>query len=141
MPVTYAIDAVRGIIRTSCISPLMLAEVVGHFRTLASDPECPPDLDVLLNVSEADSPPERNQLDAVTDELIALRGKVRFGICAIVASRDAMFGMMRMFEVVAGPYFRMVRVFRDAGAAEAWVLAQRAAVGSEAARAPGASQR
>jgi hypothetical protein len=139
MPVTYVIDPARGVIRTTCTPPLTLAEVVDHFRTLGSDPECPRNLDVLLNVGVPDSLPESSQLDAVTNELIALRGKVRFGICAIIATRDAMFGMMRMFEVVAAPHFRVIRVFRDAGEAEAWLHAQRAAAAGEP-RASGASQ-
>ena len=127
MPVTYRIDVARRLIRTSCTSPLTFAEVIAHFHTLSTDPICSGYLDVLLDVSAADELPASNQLGAVTAELGAIRQKVQFGFCAIVAARDAMFGMMRMFEVFAGPYFRKIRVFRDLPTAEAWLLAPQSA--------------
>ena len=128
MPVTYIIDASRKIIRTKCSSPLTFADVIGHFRALKEDLACSGHLDVLLDVSEADALPESRQLGAVGAELEGVRRKVQFGICAIVATRDAMFGMMRVFEVAASRYFRETRVFRDFDAAEAWLASKQAAI-------------
>jgi hypothetical protein len=125
VPVTYRIDVARKVIRTVCSSPLTFAEVIGHFRTLQQDPECFGILDVLLDLREADLVPERGQVDAVTTELGAIRGKVHFGIFAVIAPNDAMYGMMRMFEVLASQHFRASRVFRTADEAEAWLAAQR----------------
>jgi hypothetical protein len=121
MPVTYKIDPVRKVIRTTCSAPVTFDEVIGHFRTLQEGPACSGHLDVLLDVSQADALPESGQLAAVNLELRGIRDKVQFGICAIVAHRDAMFGMMRMFEVQASRYFHAIRVFRDAAEAEPWV--------------------
>ncbi len=53
-----------------------------------------------------------------------VRGRVKFGACAIVAPRDAMFGMMRMFEVFAQKSFRATAVFRTLAEAEAWLATQ-----------------
>jgi hypothetical protein len=131
MPVIYSIEVARRTIRTTCTSPLTFAEVIDHFRTLQQDPLCSGYLDVLLDVSEADQLPESNQFGAVTAELGAIRAKVQFGICAIVAARDAMFGMMRVFEVMARPYFLATRVFRAGPEAEAWLAAQQAAGNQE----------
>jgi hypothetical protein len=131
MPVTYSIDPYEKIIRTTCGSPLTFAEVIGHFRELHQDPTCAGYLDVLLDVSTADALPESGQLGAVTAELAAIRAKTQFGVCAIVATRDAMFGMMRMFEVLARPYFLATRVFRGRPEAEAWLMAQRTAGNAE----------
>ena len=128
MPVTYVIDASRRVIRTTCTTPLTFADVIGHFRTLKDDPACTGHLNVLLDVSEADALPESRQLGAVGAELGGIRKKVQFGVCAIVATRDAMFGMMRVFEVATGQYFRETRVFRDFAAAEAWLASQPAAI-------------
>ncbi len=122
MPVTYQIDAARERIHTMCSRPLTFTEVVDHFRTLKVDPACTGHLDVLLDVSDADSLPATNQLGAVSAELSAVRAKVEFGLCAIIAPQDAMFGVMRMFEILAGPYFRAIRVFRRADEAEAWLI-------------------
>jgi hypothetical protein len=127
VPVTYQIDAARRLIHTICSRPLTFNEVIEHFRTLNEDPACTGHLDVLLDVSEADTLPVSSQLGPVVAELGAVRAKVEFGICAIIATRDAMFGMMRMFEVSAGSYFRAIRVFRVATEAQAWLVSQQSA--------------
>jgi hypothetical protein len=131
MPVTYTIDVARRVIRTTCARPLIFAEVIEHFRTLRVDPACSGCLDVLLNVSEADALPGSGQFGAVTDSIKAIREKVQFRFCAVVATRDAMFGMMRMFEAFASPYFREMRVFRAAEEAEAWLASEQAGLDPE----------
>jgi len=127
MPVTYCIDAPGKIIRTTCSGPVDLAEVLEHFRVLQEDPACTGQMDVLLNVSQTRLLPQATQLSAVSAAVGMIREKVQFEFCAIVASGDAMFGMMRMFEVFADKYFRAVCVFRETATAEAWLAAQRAA--------------
>ena len=136
MPVTYTIDVEGKLIRTTCTNPLTLPDVLGHFRALWADPAFSAGLDVLLDVSAADSLPDRAQLGTVTAELGTLFGRTKFGACAIVASRDAMFGMMRIFEVFAARYFRAIRVFRELAEAEQWLHSQRSV---ETAGTPGVS--
>lgn len=124
MPVTYVIDAARHLIRTVCARPLTFAEVLEHFRQLNDDPACTGQLDVLLDVTGADSIPETSQLGAVGAAVSSLRTKVTLGACGIVAGSDVMFGMMRVFEVKAESYFGAIRVFRKIADAEAWLLLQ-----------------
>jgi len=50
-----------------------------------------------------------------------IRAKVRFDACAILASGEALFGMMRVFEAQAEEFFRVTRTFRIATEAEAWL--------------------
>jgi hypothetical protein len=121
MPVTYSIDADRKLLHTICSGPVDLRQVVAHFQALRDDPACAARLDVLLDVSETESAPESAELGTVVAEVAAVRQKVQFGMCAIVATRDSMFGMMRMFEVFASRYFRAIRVFREVGEAKAWL--------------------
>jgi len=125
MPVTYTVDVEERIIRTTCSSPVTLPDVLEHFRALRENPEFSGKLDVLLNVDAVDALPERVQLGAVVTELGASAKKAEFGACAIVASRDAMFGMMRIFEVFASQYFRAICVFRGLAEAEQWLQQQR----------------
>lgn len=127
MPVTYIIDTAGKLIRTTCSSPLTLAEVIDHFRALKEDPACGGQLDVLLDVSEADAVPGSKELAVVRAEIAAIRMKVQFGACAIIATRDAMFGMMRVFSVIGERVFRSIHVFRGAAEAEAWLVSQRKA--------------
>lgn len=125
VPVTYKIDSAAQLIRTTCSAPLTFHQVINHFRTLAVDPACVGQLDVMLDLSDADALPASEQFGAINTEIAAIRNKVQFGACAILANRDAMFGMMRMFSVLASPYFRVIQVFRGADEAEAWMASQR----------------
>lgn len=124
MPVIYAIDAARRIVRTRCEGAATLAEVLGHLRTLAEDPACPDRLDVLLDLSGQETLPEAPQLRRVSEEIARVRDRVRFGACAIVAPSSALFGMLRMFEVFVEGQFRVTRVFRGVAEAEEWLRAQ-----------------
>jgi hypothetical protein len=121
MPVSYTIEAKQHLIRTRCVGNVTLNDVAAHFRTLLQDPEVPESLDVLLDLSELTSLPETPQLENIAREVQKTRVKVNFGVCAIVAPRDALFGMMRMFEVIARAYFREIRAFRAIEEAEAWL--------------------
>ncbi|MGA9978699.1 MAG: hypothetical protein WBQ08_08700 [Candidatus Sulfotelmatobacter sp.] len=127
--VTYTIDAKERLIRTQCTGHVTLAEVVAHFQQLAADPACPNFLDalldVLLDLRTIDRPPHVGQLEAVTREVRKVQSKVRFGNLAIVVERDVVFGVFRMFEVMAQDYFTAIRVFRSAAEAELWLASQR----------------
>ena len=124
MPVTYIIDNSTKLIRTTCSGPVTFEDVADHFRKLKDDPDFGGHLDVLLDVRQADSLPESSQLKIVSSRISAIRSKVEFRVCAIVANRDAMFGMMRMFAVFAEDNFRAVRVFRQTAEAEEWLSTQ-----------------
>ena len=124
MPVKYQIDKANRIIRTRCTGQVTIEEVVNHFRELERDPDCPDHADVLLDLSEETSIPEKANLQEVADEIRRIRGRVQFGTCAIVACTDALFGMLRMFEVFAEQYFRETRVFRSLDEAEIWLASR-----------------
>jgi hypothetical protein len=96
-----------------------------HFATLSQDKDCPARLDVLLDLSEMTTLPESDQLRTVTSDIAHLRPQIRFGSCAIVASTPPVFGMARMFEVFAEPYFSATRVFRTEAEAADWLEAER----------------
>ena len=124
MPITYRIDADKKTIRTKAVGYVTLQEVIDHFRALEHDPQCPERPDVFLDLSEVDSLPETPQISTVVNELKRIRAKRRFDACAILATNDALFGMMRMFEVLAENFFTVTRTFRIATEAEAWLASQ-----------------
>jgi len=101
-----------------------LQEVIQHFQTLEQDPDCPDLLDVFLDLSEMNSLPETREISMVVGQMKRIRKQVRFGACAILASRDAVIGMMRVFEVMAEECFRVTRTFRSAKEAELWLTSQ-----------------
>jgi hypothetical protein len=124
VPITYQIDADKKTIQTKAVGYVTLQEVIDHFRALEHDPQCPERPDVFLDLSEVDSLPETPQISTVIHEVKRIRAKVRFEACAILASGDALFGMMRMFEVLAEEFFRVTCTFRNATEAEAWLVSQ-----------------
>src|ERR1035438_8645363 len=69
VPVTYSIDTTRRLIRTACTRPLRFEQVIDHFRQLNDDPACSGRLDVLLDVTDADTLPNSSQLGAVRSEI------------------------------------------------------------------------
>jgi len=120
MPITYEIDAARGRIRTTCHGSVTLPQVMAHFDALQRDPNRPGRLDVLLDLTQMLTPPDVPQLRAAADR-VGLVEDLVFGACAIVADREVVFGMARMFEVYARGHFAAIRTFRRVADAESWL--------------------
>jgi hypothetical protein len=120
MPVTYLIDKSRGRIITSCSGHITLREVMAHFDELQRDPERPDRLDVLLDLSGQLSLPDGPQIRAAADR-VGLVTELVFGACAVVATRESLYGMARMFEVLARGHFAAIQTFRDRKEAEDWL--------------------
>jgi hypothetical protein len=132
MPVTYSLDAQARLVPTSCIGNVNLAEVLAHLREFEKDPDSAGQIDVFLDLSETTSLPLGFQIAAVAEQLRKIHETVRFNACAVVAQREALYGMMRMFSVMAEPYFRAIRVFRGYAEAETWLASERSPVGVSA---------
>jgi hypothetical protein len=120
MPVTYEIDHQRNRIATRCFGDTTLSEVLEHFDALERDRR-PAHLDVLLDLTEQTNLPTAQQIQAAASRIGMAKWMIDFRSCAIVVSRDALFGMLRMFEVFAHPHFERLRVFRDCAEARAWL--------------------
>jgi len=120
MPITYRIDRERSRIVTTCAGDVTLPEVMAHFDQLQKDPEVTPRLNVLLDLTRQTSVPMAPQIQAAADR-VGLVTNVVFEACAIVASREALFGMARMFEVLARGHFAVLKTFRNREEAEEWL--------------------
>lgn len=128
MPVVYKLNPADKFIYTQCIGNVTPAEISEHFRELVRDPDCPDRLTVLLDLTETTSVPWTYEIRGVNQDLESVRGKVAFDACAVVASKIVLFGMMRMFAVLAQRHFTSIRVFRTVPEAEEWLAAQRSPV-------------
>ena len=137
MPVTYTLDTQTRLVRTLCIGNVTLAEVLEHLREFEKDPNSAGRVDVFLDLTETTSLPVGFQIAAVADQLRKIHETVRFNACAVVAQRDALYGMMRMFQVMAEPYFHAIRVFRNYAEAETWLAAERLPVPGQGAPSTG----
>jgi hypothetical protein len=126
MPITYEINRAASLIRTRCYGHVTLADVRDHFKVLALDPDRPDHLDVFLDLREMTSPIKAEEIREASKTISRVPPSLRFGACAVVAERDALYGMSRMFSVFAEPFFRVIQAFRSAPEAEAWLAEQRA---------------
>src|SRR5215467_1291804 len=108
VPVNYKIDLHRNLIRTVCSGDVNPKEVNDHFRDLASNPNRPDRLSVLLDLTQMTSVPETDQVRGASYEL-RRHPELRFNACAIVAGGDHLFGMMRMFQVFAEDSFEITQ--------------------------------
>ena len=124
MPVEYTFDPGRNMIRTSCLGETTLPEVLSHFDELESDPGRPPRPDVLLDLSGMTSLPDPEQMRAAANRVGRSSRLVRYRACAIAAPREALYGMIRMFEVFAESHFERTAVFRTVGDADVWLMSR-----------------
>jgi hypothetical protein len=121
MPVEYEIDPDRRRIRTRCVGPVALSDVLAHLRVLAVDPALPKQPDVLLDFSELTTFPDRHEVQSVALQIGHLAPTIEWQRCAIVAPQDLAFGIGRMFEMLSEPSFRATMVFRKREDAEQWL--------------------
>ena len=129
MPILYQIEPTRYFIHTRCVGDTTLEDARNHLRDLQADPECPQELNVLLDLTETTGVPESEELRIVSDELGLVRG-IRFNACAIYTTNDHFFGMARMFVVFARHRFQAMHVFRTLDNAQKWLESFEMPVGS-----------
>jgi hypothetical protein len=136
MPVTYQIDRSAALIHTRCFGTVTLEEVRDHFRQLVKEPALPMLLDVFLDLRDMTSSPSAGEIREAGNTIARLPSTVRFGACAIVAQRDAIYGISRMFSVFVEQFFTSISAFRSASEAEAWLRAHHAQEMAAAAGSP-----
>lgn len=95
-----------------------------HFDELERDPVRPTRADVLLDLTEVTSLPDSNQIRAAANRIGRASQTMRYRACAVVVNRDALYGMIRMFEVFADKHFERTSVFRDKRDADVWLLSR-----------------
>jgi hypothetical protein len=127
MPVTYRVNKASKIIRTRCIGPVTVEEVIG---VLARDAHCRDHLDVLLDLSKQTSVPTKDKLRGGDQTIGSIDGNVQFGTCAIVRLQRWTVRMLRTFEVLTEKCFHEIRAFRTTEEAEAWLASRRAVAGA-----------
>jgi hypothetical protein len=129
MPVTYQVNPGTSVLRTICAGKVTFEDVLGHFEELASDDSLPARLDLLLDLCRQETAPSGAQIRDLADRLARMRDDINWGRCAVLVSRDVLFGIGRMFGVHTDSLFDESRVFREAEEAEAWLSRDRMRAG------------
>jgi len=121
MSITFNIDTQASLIRTVGSGDVTLAEIDEHFIQLAKDWPRGAKLNVLLDLSGCTALPEIWQLQTAAARIQMFGGRKRFHRCAVVATRELLYGLFRVFELLADQRFTAIRVFRNEAAAMLWL--------------------
>ena len=129
MPISFEVDRERRRIRTTAEGSVTVADVAAHLEDLVEQGiETFPEL---VDARPATRPGWYSaDVRKAADLVATLGGSARLGPRAVVVTRAAAFGMVRMLSVLLGARLRL-EVFRDVASAEQWL--------DGAVRAPGPS--
>src|SRR5579862_2935502 len=111
MPIIYKIEPERCFIHTRCVGDTTLDDARNHLQALQTDPICPRSLNVLLDLTETTSVPDRDEFLLIGEGIGRVRS-IRFNACAIFTTNNHLYGMARMFAVFVGNRFAAMHVFR-----------------------------
>ena len=118
MPASYEIDSARRLVITRVWDPATEDDVLEHGERLRADPQFDPTFRQLADMSAV------TQVRVSTAKLQDLSRAQLFAPGtqrAFIASSDAVFGMLRKYELHADSVGQTVRVFRDRKSAEDWL--------------------
>jgi hypothetical protein len=138
MPIDFAIYPERRLIVTTGWGVLTLDDLLDHEKRLAAHPDFVPDLAQLLDFSGVEEPRLHwKDMHAVAVGCPLGKQSRR----ALVAGTDEMYGIGRMYQLVADREDQDMQVFRDGDEARRWLgidaPGNAAGKDADAARAPG----
>jgi hypothetical protein len=132
MPVTYRLDTSAEVVLATAHGIVTDDEFLAYATRMVNDPLIDPAVDQLLDLRDVDDAAVMTDTIRRVAEIfrgfdpIPARSKL-----AIVASKDLLFGMARMYEVYRDRDEASIRVFRDIDEARRWLgLVESAATGS-----------
>jgi len=118
MPTHYRIDSERKLISSTAIGVVVDDDLRGHQRTLLNDPAFDPSFDQLWDFREvADVEISTNAVREFARARSFAPGAKR----ALVATKDAAYGMARMFQALHEDAPEDLRVFRSLDEAKIWL--------------------
>ena len=118
MPITFRIDRPARLIRAAVRGDFTAAEMLATVTAAAV--QAGPGFAVLSDHREIGEPATREQIEQLVEHLAALQRHFAHARWAVIVSKPASFGMMRMLEMMVERVPMTVRVFVDAERAERW---------------------
>jgi hypothetical protein len=122
VPLCYKIDKERKLVMSTGSGVVTMAESLAHQDNLLKDPDFAPSFSQLMDLTHV------TELQLGTEDVRRIAQRPIFSgdsRRAIVASRDVVFGVLRMFEIFREHLGETgIRVFRNLDEALAWVLAK-----------------
>jgi hypothetical protein len=121
VPIHYAIDSARGIIRVEMSGVVGPGETVRFLERLAIDPALRPAMPQLIDVTRVKAPPSAADSESVAKGFARLRDRFEGARCGVVVTDPLMYGAIRQFAALAARAAVEVRPFMDEREAERWL--------------------
>lgn len=121
MGIRFVIDLACGCVVTRVSGSVSAADVHEYLRALRAHPDFNPDHPRLVDIRRITRMPTSAEMRMVA-QTVWEREK-GYGRRALVADRDYPFGLLRMFEIIAGIHSHTTeyRAFRDLPSAAEWL--------------------
>jgi hypothetical protein len=118
MPASYRIDKSLGVVFTKGQGVLTGQDILTHRQRLREDPDFDPSYNQLIDLRDViEFPVSGAEMPGIASYNIFSETSRR----AIVAEKDANFGMARMYEMCGPTNPDQLMVFRDMEAARRWL--------------------
>jgi len=118
MPISFLLDAPRGIVFSRGWGVLTDAEILAHARALKGDPRFDPAWRQIVDFRELTDIRVTSRGVNLTAEINPFHRDARR---AFAVSTDEAFGLLRMFSLYTDSSPDQFRIYRDLGSAMAWI--------------------
>lgn len=121
MPISYHVDHTSRLVRSTVAGDCTVEEMVQTIRAAAAEAGRP-GYHIVSDHREIGEPATRPQLEAVVGTLQVLQMVFAYARWAVVVSKPASYGMMRVLMVLGERVPITVRIFWDLEDAERWAI-------------------
>lgn len=121
MPLEYRIDRERRRIVVTVTGDFTMEEIVALIDTSTTDPDFEPGFDVLSDHTGVGRVITPAQAQGMVAHLRSISERVAYARWAVVATKAASYGMLRMVAALAEAVPMTVEVFSTVEEAEAWL--------------------
>lgn len=120
MSIEFSVERDCGCVLTRMEGLVTEAQVVAYFDRLRRSPGYAPRLPRLVDLRRVDAMLSPSEIREMAD-LVRASPDINGGKRALVADRDVVFGMLRMFELLTSQNAIGYRAFRDMREAAEWL--------------------
>ena len=126
MPITYSIDAERGLIFESWSGDVSASDLADYWRAYLADPEVMAIRRTVVDLRDSNPTFTGAELSSLIHNIVFDVLGERDWITAIVVAKPLQFGVSRQYQVFAECYSRDA-IFEDPDLALAWIQGQQRA--------------
>ena len=116
------IDKEQKLARVYASGKVNVRELRDIFSELIKHRDWQPGFDMLCDYREIeDFDVSTRDIDEISEWQTSIDKMIGNGKCAVVASRDSVFGMSRMWEMISAERSQHICIFRELDTAESWL--------------------